>query len=420
MNKIYITLALMLAVFSMNAQNFKTGPSIPVSSEKATTLKKGLKQQHKGTKTLSSRWYDYANTIDEELSNLGKLYMDYLFPDTNIVAKYGSTYDTPWIHTIATIIDPKNSNFAKSGKQLITENDGFYLDSVNINLSYVRNTADSIHDTLVFEFFATNDHSNFPEYFFKGMSDNYFTDTLFFKGIKRSGLSLLSTSKKVVKYVLTKTDTISDSFGWNNISVAVPGGVQATPGEVVGVTVTFIPGYSYSALDTMNNNNFVIVASIEENGEDTYPSYTPGDWNTSQIIPSWATKAGSSWLDIFVPEWAFVKGYGFENHLIQFLLTSDAGFSGIESSVNNGLSVSQNMPNPFSGNSTINYSLNEKSDVSFEVFNVTGSKVMELNEGVKTAGNHSIQIDASTLNAGVYYYSVIAGDKRITKKMIVY
>ena len=78
------------------------------------------------------------------------------------------------------------------------------------------------------------------------------------------------------------------------------------------------------------------------------------------------------------------------------------------------------MPNPFSGNSTINYSLTEKSDVSFEVFDVTGSKVMELNEGVKTAGNHSIQINASNLNAGVYYYSVIAGDKRITKKMIVY
>jgi hypothetical protein len=51
---------------------------------------------------------------------------------------------------------------------------------------------------------------------------------------------------------------------------------------------------------------------------------------------------------------------------------------------------------------------------------VAGAKVMEISEGVKAAGTHTIQLNASDLTSGVYYYTITAGNSQITKKMIVY
>jgi flagellar hook assembly protein FlgD len=99
-------------------------------------------------------------------------------------------------------------------------------------------------------------------------------------------------------------------------------------------------------------------------------------------------------------------------------LTADE--TGIAKTVDNKLSVGQNQPNPFSGTTTINYTLSTKENVNLTVYNVAGAKVMEINEGVKAAGTHTIQLNASDLTSGVYYYTVTAGNSQITKKMIVY
>jgi hypothetical protein len=79
----------------------------------------------------------------------------------------------------------------------------------------------------------------------------------------------------------------------------------------------------------------------------------------------------------------------------------------------------QNQPNPFNKTSTIRYELEEATKVTLEIFNVTGQKVMEFNEGRKASGTHSVSIDGSSLPAGIYYYSLTAGDVKATKKMIV-
>jgi hypothetical protein len=39
--------------------------------------------------------------------------------------------------------------------------------------------------------------------------------------------------------------------------------------------------------------------------------------------------------------------------------------------------------------------------------------------GKMTAGQHKMVIDASELTSGIYFYTVKAGEGRITKKMIV-
>ena len=90
-----------------------------------------------------------------------------------------------------------------------------------------------------------------------------------------------------------------------------------------------------------------------------------------------------------------------------------------ENAVIDNSSVSQNFPNPFSGVSTVNVTLQEAANLSLVVTNMTGQKVMELNKGFVPAQNHTFTIDASNLQSGIYFYTVTAGQSQVTRKMIV-
>jgi hypothetical protein len=423
MRKIYMTLALTMAFVWASAQSFQSGPVLNTSATQKTALMKLVKaKKAENTKSISHRWYSYASTIDDALGNIGDLNLAYLFPDTNVLVMYGTTADKPWIHSAAIIVDPTSDWFEKNGEQKITDNDSYTLDSALILCGYTRNTSSSIVDTLRFEFFTTNDHQYFPIYKFTSswVMTNYGADTLYFVGIKRTDLVLDDPQKVVVDVLLHESDTASIN-GWNVFQAGPATPLQVAAGEAGGVTVKFIPGFTYSATDTLNSmGNYIIFASLEENGDDTYPSYTKRDWNTSQIVPSWATQAGSNWKTIYVPEWAFVQGYGFENHLIDVLYTADVGFTGIEQAQNSGLSVSQNQPNPFSGTTLVNYTLDKAANITIDVYNVAGAKVMSIGQGTQAAGSHSVQIDASDLQAGIYYYTITADNYSVTKKMVVY
>ncbi|MFA8300326.1 MAG: T9SS type A sorting domain-containing protein [Hyphomicrobiales bacterium] len=82
-------------------------------------------------------------------------------------------------------------------------------------------------------------------------------------------------------------------------------------------------------------------------------------------------------------------------------------------------SVSQNVPNPFNGITRVNVELVEAADLKLDVYNVSGQKLMTINKGESFAGNHTFEIDGSGLDAGVYFYSVVAGESVVTKKMII-
>ena len=67
----------------------------------------------------------------------------------------------------------------------------------------------------------------------------------------------------------------------------------------------------------------------------------------------------------------------------------------------------------------IKYSLQNHANISFEIIDITGKKIMSINEGSKTTGVHTIELNTDKLNAGIYFYSIVLDGKRITKKMIV-
>lgn len=112
---------------------------------------------------------------------------------------------------------------------------------------------------------------------------------------------------------------------------------------------------------------------------------------------------------VYLPAYTTPGWYSIGAAVPMIRLNVASQFVGIAEQKNNGLMVSQNMPNPFSASTVINYQLEKSASVSLSIFDVTGKKVAEQSQGTQTAGSHSISVNAGSLNAGVYYYSLKAG-----------
>lgn len=82
--------------------------------------------------------------------------------------------------------------------------------------------------------------------------------------------------------------------------------------------------------------------------------------------------------------------------------------------------VDQNFPNPFNTSTEISYELGIGGDVTIEVMDMTGRKVLDHAEGFKPAGKHSIKLDAAGLDAGIYFYTLKAGQFKQTRQMVIY
>lgn len=84
------------------------------------------------------------------------------------------------------------------------------------------------------------------------------------------------------------------------------------------------------------------------------------------------------------------------------------------------LTLQQNYPNPFNPSTTIRYSLSKPQRVFLIVTDLYGREVRRLLNGTfRVAGSHRVQFDAAGLPSGVYFYSLIAGGQRMTRKMVV-
>tara|TARA_Y100001934_G_C12378783_1_gene790962 strand:- start:2644 stop:4851 length:2208 start_codon:yes stop_codon:yes gene_type:complete len=87
-------------------------------------------------------------------------------------------------------------------------------------------------------------------------------------------------------------------------------------------------------------------------------------------------------------------------------------------------SLYQNYPNPFNPLTTIKYLLPNESLVKITIYDMLGNTINNLVNKNQTSGYRTIQWDATnnegqSVSAGVYLYSIQAGDFRQTKKMIL-
>jgi len=84
------------------------------------------------------------------------------------------------------------------------------------------------------------------------------------------------------------------------------------------------------------------------------------------------------------------------------------------------VSVKQNYPNPYRNTTAINYSITKPGDVSLRINDITGREVFLQDYGNISPGEHTIDLNATMLSPGVYFYSITSSGYTITKKMTVY
>ena len=90
----------------------------------------------------------------------------------------------------------------------------------------------------------------------------------------------------------------------------------------------------------------------------------------------------------------------------------------------NNFTLKDNYPNPFNPLTTISYELLTDGIVNIVIYDLIGKKIKTLVSGFQTAGSKNVNWNATnnqgqSVSAGVYLYSIEAGDFRETQKMIL-
>jgi hypothetical protein len=99
--------------------------------------------------------------------------------------------------------------------------------------------------------------------------------------------------------------------------------------------------------------------------------------------------------------------------------------AGIDDMAGGGvIRLAQNTPNPFAPSTRISFSLPKALDVNMNIYNVEGRRVVNLLDERLNAGKHDVAWDGRDASGrpvapGVYWYSLRADGKALTRKMVL-
>ena len=430
MRKIYLTIML-VATFGMAfaqslTPNFYGNENWELTSvDQSSALQYNKAKQAQATKG-TARWFYQPDAFN--IFNASGSFADYyaftVFPDTTMLTSTDPT-EHIFMHSMAVSIHPASPLFTTNDPLVdYDDNTNFSFDSVAVGYLYSRNTAASIVDTLVMQVQVNTWGYQLSANDYSWVSTIYGVQDMRIEAILHAPLTWDAsgnTSANVVatiKYPLTAGDTASMP---KYLERAVGQVLNFTGGQAPKVSFTFIPGYAWTpnvdSIPMYNQFRFLTFGNSTIGG---YPYYETGDRNTDQFMRTFAYRDNTD--DTFEPAYFFGLDAGgspfpYQYHDVHFQFT--ALNISVEANTN-ALTVGQNQPNPFTGMTTVNYSLQNNAVVSINVYNVAGAKVMTINEGSQDAGAHKVQINAAELQAGVYYYTFTADGYTVTKKMIVY
>lgn len=384
-----------------------------------------------------SQWFCLAYKYQDSLypGGIDNVKRDYIFPDTLLKFDYSGDYDPAYTAGVGAIIDPYAPIF---WKERVLKTKPYSVDSIIFPLVYTRNINNSEADTLEVEVI-----SNYrgPMRYYLGSSSNgfyktvYGADTIHFGTVFFDTETLLADKGKfdeeydkfgykhadiyTYKYLLTENDTFYDpKYNTSVAKIATPG-VKSEAGTRIAVTVKFRPGYNYGEGDKSDNKNHMTFYTFQENGVDTYSTYTPGDLNASIFLlaPLYFDPT-QKWYGHYYTQWGSGCPKHYQNNWLYAKLTYETDLS-IAENTEKTVKLSQNIPNPAQNNTLIKYELKKSANVLLTLNDMTGRKVMEINKGKQGAGVHSINLNTNGLSNGIYYYSLVSDDSKLTMKMIV-
>ena len=152
-----------------------------------------------------------------------------------------------------------------------------------------------------------------------------------------------------------------------------------------------------------------LIILVDENDYGLGICYWAPDWiSTNQFGSPWENQAL----------------FDFDGELLDAISVFDNSSVAIKRIENFSLNNIYNYPNPFNPITTLEYDLPEDAVVNITIYDMMGRVVNTLVNGSQTAGYKSIQWDATNnlgdpVSAGLYIYTIQAGEFRQTKKMVL-
>lgn len=417
MKRIVISAMLVIAFIGMQAQSIEPASKID-AKQKVQSHKKMVNMNTKDMGWFIPAWdlLDdfYMGSMDGAVSH----YANVMWPDSTV--KYMSSgANQTWLHSFGMVIDPY-ADWYSNGVPDDGSVTSMQMDSVFV-LGWYENVDGVFSDTLVFEI-VVGEPTQQPAF-----DSVYNTNTgAAFSAPKMMGSTTLmgwqakltDPNKYVIKHVLTPNDSTLNfgKFMQVNVSDYITGGITVNPGEVVGVSATFVPGYSYNFGDTifsydaavptayMNTMRFGFYGTDDANANpDLFldPYNDAGHYNGTYLIMTDGRYGlyGGILDEIMYPytDWGLDLGAFFQ-------WTVD-----VEEQEAMNMSI---YPNPVVDQ--VNITVEDFSNATLEIYNLLGEVVKSTQ-----LSSQNTQVDVSNLTNGTYIVRVVNGQKVATKKVII-
>ncbi len=387
-----------------------------------------------------STWFDFTAYLSNNAPPGADLqtYAAFLFPDSNVVFISNDANNQPstfywYLHSVSHVFDVKDDAWGIAGFQNFTRKDNFTIDSLFVEYIYVRNLPDpNIVDTLYIDFF---DASRLTRGQFGTAPDT--------QVYAKPGFDYASGRGQGPVFTITKLLTGNDSTalgsgGWSFKSLVEPVGLNINGSSnpninanIWGYSLTFKPGYSYNEGDTMEiapsvagitagkKLNYFGFRQLQNEGDAANQLRTQGFYNNYGQVVKQTRYAGTNangWTG-YIPGNAYFEG--------QYMVTAFyvTGLSTVSKDQVNtfGAALGNVYPNPSTSGANLNFEfgLQNSGDVTLEIYDIMGRKVATVvNNEVMEAGEHTISF-SNNLKAGVYVYTLKAGNYVTSKKFTV-
>tara|TARA_Y100000310_G_C20447788_1_gene699253 strand:- start:76 stop:489 length:414 start_codon:yes stop_codon:yes gene_type:complete len=90
-----------------------------------------------------------------------------------------------------------------------------------------------------------------------------------------------------------------------------------------------------------------------------------------------------------------------------------------KSDVPQSFALLQNFPNPFNPTTTIEFSVETKSNTTLQIHDIKGRLVATLVSGKLVPGFHSVVWDASNFASGIYFVKLKTGSYQATQRIVL-
>lgn len=446
MRRVFYTMFLALVGFGVSAQVSLTPEQ--VKSLETTSLAKGVIEKGNGpsmgaaTADDSVHLHDWAVWVDDwgSLENFNT--QDGLLSYTNFPgAPQGVYWDdntsgptdasAVFWNSQGMVFDPYDASWFNPDIYSVRDWHSYTIDSIYIWMAYLRRTSDDINDKIIVQTY-------------KGTQINMSSSgkggkqgTVAYSHATRLGMNFTDS----VHVTLQAADSSSrnretGTFGLKGIVIDIPD-ITMNAGEKFAVTVNFVPGYEYTESDTLFMDprlerkigplktpmNCLFIAgyrqspSVDPNLTDISPlkSYNNGMFLYNSIEPK-ATSYTGNYYTYTQPDNTQIPVMFYPR--IGFKVNADYSVGIDNNDLVNGNGLGNVYPNPANINDqlSLNFKLNSTERVNITVYDLTGKKIQTLTNAQYTQGDHKITFDASNLQAGMYIYTMTAGDFSATKK----